>query len=357
MSSPPHPLMHFGMTAWIKLSNEETGYYKGGKDSGEWPPKYWKFVLETEGEPSIKAAFVDSRRFGRIRLIDCDKDEIRRVLPLSENGPDPVQDKELVTLEWLMEKVRSKKVPVKAFLLNQANISGVGNWVGDEILYHAKIHPEQYTDSLNDAQLEQLHKSLLNVCSIACETLADSDKFPKDWLMKYRWGKGKKDNKLPNGSKIIYLTVGGRTSAVVPSVQKKTGPVAGDLSPKAGEDEEEKDGGLEEVEDKVSKQSQKKKRAAKATETATAPVQAKSEALPDHQSSKVKREDTHEDTAPPASTKSPSKRKAVGEVNGEATQEESKSKKAKKVPELEANTKEAKPARRQSARVSGRTLE
>jgi formamidopyrimidine-DNA glycosylase len=58
--------------------------------------------------------------------------------------------------------------------------------------------------------------------------------------MKHRWNKGKKDsNVLPNGEKIIHLKVGGRTSAVVPSVQKKTGPVAGDVDPKAEIDENE----------------------------------------------------------------------------------------------------------------------
>ena len=45
--------------------------------------------------------------------------------------------------------------------------------------------------------------------------------------MKYRWSKGKTGgNTLPNGEKIIFLTVGGRTSAVVPSVQKKSGEVS-----------------------------------------------------------------------------------------------------------------------------------
>ena len=63
------------------------------------------------------------------------------------------------------------------------------------------------------------------------DLLADSDKFPEDWLFKYRWSKGKKNASptLPNGDKITFLTVGGRTSAVVPSVQKKTGPVMKDV--------------------------------------------------------------------------------------------------------------------------------
>jgi formamidopyrimidine-DNA glycosylase len=101
----------------------------------------------------------------------------------------------------------------------------------DEVLFQARVHPEQYTNSLSDEQLKRLHQALLHVCSVAVETLADSEKYPENWLVKYRWGKGKgkKENQLPTGEKITFLTVGGRTSAVVPSVQKKTGPVAQDV--------------------------------------------------------------------------------------------------------------------------------
>ena len=234
MSSPPHPLMHLGMTGKFKIRGQKTMYYESGIEdsSTEWPPKYWKFNLETAEEPKVAAAFTDSRRFARIRLIDCPADQIRKVPPLVQNGPDPVVDKDILTEEWLAKKVGGKHVPIKALLLDQANISGIGNWVGDEIMYDARMHPEQYSDTLSAAQIKQLHKSLHYVCSLAVDTLADKSKFPEGWLFKHRWGKGKKDKptKLPNGSKFVYLTVGGRTSCVVPSVQKKTGPVAGDIT-------------------------------------------------------------------------------------------------------------------------------
>ena len=96
----------------------------------------------------------------------------------------------------------------------------------DEILYNAKIHPEQYTNSLTDIQLSQLHESVLSVCSIAVETLADQERFPEEWLMKHRSSRGRKDKKLPNGQKIDFVKVGGRTSAFVPNVQKITSPIA-----------------------------------------------------------------------------------------------------------------------------------
>lgn len=126
-------LLPSGMTGWIRFRNEDTYYYKPAKEEEEkkeWPPKFWKFLLETAEEPKCEAAFVDSRRFARVRLLDCDADAIRQTTPLKENGPDPVIDKDVITEEWFVNKMRSKKVPVKALLLDQANFSGIGNWVG-----------------------------------------------------------------------------------------------------------------------------------------------------------------------------------------------------------------------------------
>ncbi|EXJ77660.1 formamidopyrimidine-DNA glycosylase [Capronia epimyces CBS 606.96] len=237
MSSPPHPVMHFGMSGWLKFKSEHTYYYrpKEGEENEPWPPKFVKFMLETKpenGEEVVEAAFVDMRRLGRVRLVDCPAAEIRNVSPLKENGPDPVVDKDIVTVEWLKKKCRAKKVPIKAMLLDQANISGIGNWVGDEVMYNAKIHPGQYANTLTDEQITQLHKSIHYICSTAVELLGDSEKFPDDWLFRHRWGKGKKNNSntMPNGEKIEFLTIGGRTSAVVPSIQKKTGPVVKEMS-------------------------------------------------------------------------------------------------------------------------------
>lgn len=101
----------------------------------------------------------------------------------------------------------------------------------DEIMYHAKLHPEQYSDTFSAAQLKTLYNSIRYVCQTAVDLLADSHQFPDEWLFNHRWGKGKKDapTKLPNGAAITFLTVGGRTSCVVPSVQKKTGPVTADI--------------------------------------------------------------------------------------------------------------------------------
>jgi len=131
MDSPPHPLMHFGMSGWMKFSNDSSAYYRPKKaEEAEWPPRFWKFVLQLKEDSECEVAFVDARRLARIRLVDADAADMRKTSPLKENGPDPIIDKDILTVDWLGKKLRSKKVPVKALLLDQANISGLGNWVG-----------------------------------------------------------------------------------------------------------------------------------------------------------------------------------------------------------------------------------
>ncbi|KAI5205393.1 hypothetical protein E4T39_02964 [Aureobasidium subglaciale] len=233
MEGKLHPVMHLGMTGWIKFKNDDTShYYRKPEDENkpqEWPPRFWKFILQLEDDGN-EIAFVDPRRLARIRVVEAEAKELRNTTPLKENGPDPVIDKDILTEAWLEEKLKSKKVPVKALMLDQANISGIGNWVADEILYQARIHPEQYSYTFSTAQISALHKAMMDVCETAVAVLSDSSKFPETWLMRYRWDKGKKDkNILPNGDKIVHLKVGGRTSAIVPRVQKKTGKVAGDV--------------------------------------------------------------------------------------------------------------------------------
>ncbi|KAI3398983.1 hypothetical protein diail_8010 [Diaporthe ilicicola] len=232
LDQAPHPVMHLGMTGWVHIQNDRTAYtnyYKkmNAEEQEQWPPKYWKFQLETEDSPAVRIAFTDSRRFGRIRLVDCPGDQIRNTSPLVENGPDPVVDKDVFTEQYLRERMRKKHVPLKAFILDQAIISGIGNWVADESLYQARLHPEQYCDDFTDEEIKRLHDSIKNVCQTACDLLADSDQFPDHWLFNYRWGKGKKTpSALPNGEKLAFITVGGRTSCYAPSLQKKTGLVA-----------------------------------------------------------------------------------------------------------------------------------
>ena len=211
---------------WIYIRDEVTRYpsrlQKLKALDAEWPPKYCKFQFDTKSNPPVQLAFTDPRRLSRVRLVDCPGPDIREHSPLVENGPDPVVDyPHVFTLEYLTSKVTSKRVPIKTLLLDQAVISGIGNWVGDEVLFQAKIHPEQYSHELDHVQIKALFGAIRNVCQTAVDLIGDATQFPEDWLFYHRWSKGKSDSALPNGEKLDFVTVGGRTSCFSPSRQKK----------------------------------------------------------------------------------------------------------------------------------------
>jgi formamidopyrimidine-DNA glycosylase len=57
----------------------------------------------------------------------------------------------------------------------------------DEILYQAKVHPEQRCNTLNSGQILALHLQVADVCRITVEANADDSKYPDHWLFNHRW--------------------------------------------------------------------------------------------------------------------------------------------------------------------------
>ena len=124
---------------------------------------------------------MDARRMGRIRLCASPATEP----PISELGFDPILS--MPTVTEFLPSVHGRTCPIKALLLDQTFSAGIGNWVADEVLYHARIHPEQRCNTLTDDQLKLLHHHIVEVCAAAVAVDADSDRFPQDWLFKHRW--------------------------------------------------------------------------------------------------------------------------------------------------------------------------
>ncbi|KAF7986196.1 hypothetical protein HWV62_38614 [Athelia sp. TMB] len=223
------PVLHFGMTGAIQIHGAPTMHYRRKPTTSEpWPPRFTKFILHlrdpaaSQETPLTQIAFVDARRLGRIRLCASPMTEP----PISALGFDPILC--MPPLEEFAASVKKRSCPIKALLLDQSFSAGVGNYVADEILYHARVHPEQRCNSLTDAQVAALHLQTSEVCRIAVEAKADDEKYPENWLFKWRWGKGKKEKHamlLPSGepATIKWLTVGGRTSAYVVELQHLTG--------------------------------------------------------------------------------------------------------------------------------------
>ena len=99
-------------------------------------------------------------------------------------------------------------------------VAGVGNWVVDEVLFHAGILPSAPCDTLSPAQVGALRASLVDVGATAVQANADSEKFPAGWLFHHRWRNQTSGTFSSPIGVIKFDTVGGRTTAWLPSAQK-----------------------------------------------------------------------------------------------------------------------------------------
>lgn len=222
--APPPRRLHLdlrmGMTGRISTPDvvprlESTG---GG---GPYPPPHTHLVLRCG---AAEAAFSDPRRFGGAVLRrpgagDGDGDGGDGMAGLAPDAMDEPGDPPLGGLA-------GRGRGVKAVLLDQRDVvSGVGNWIADEVLYRAGIHPDQA--HLTETEVAGLAEQLRHVLATAVRCASGGEPFPPDWIFHRRWsrraggkGKGKGAVTDAKGRRVSWIQSGGRSSAVVPEVQK-----------------------------------------------------------------------------------------------------------------------------------------
>ena len=187
--------LHFGMTGSLR-------YFKGENKAPRHTRMLFVFVKD------YRLAFDDQRKFGEIGLIQ-DVDEFRKKRAL---GPDAL-DVDLTKFKKLLGKHRDA---VKAILMNQRLIAGIGNIYADEILFHARIHPVTSIARLRDKDRMRLFRAMRHVLKKAVHYQADANRMPKTWLLSHR-GKG---GKCPRcGRELKSSKIGGRTAWFCPHCQ------------------------------------------------------------------------------------------------------------------------------------------
>ena len=122
---------------------------------------------------------------------------------------------------------RRARAPIKAVLLMQERFPGIGNWMADEILWRAAIHPQRPAGSLGPAEVKTLHRECRRVCRLALATIAGKGRrlppslnahIPKTWLFWHRWEDG---GRCPRTKKPLQRgEIGGRTTCWSPARQK-----------------------------------------------------------------------------------------------------------------------------------------
>jgi len=147
-----HLVMHLRMTGNLLLS-----------DDGIDPPHLRVAVTLDSGE---RLLFVDVRRFGTGDVL-LGSDALAEYFD-SRLGVEPLGAD--FTAEALRALVRGRKQPVKAFLLNQERVAGVGNIYADEALFRARIHPLRPAGTLKRDQIEALRAAVVEALELGIDS-------------------------------------------------------------------------------------------------------------------------------------------------------------------------------------------
>ncbi|MEO6802788.1 MAG: bifunctional DNA-formamidopyrimidine glycosylase/DNA-(apurinic or apyrimidinic site) lyase [Granulicella sp.] len=133
-------LIHLGMTGRLLVSSPEVPI-----------PPHTHAILSLSSGRELR--FVDARRFGRLSVVEC--------APGKDNlyigpGSEPLT----ISLDSFIALFRGRKTPIKAALLNQSLLHGVGNIYADESLFRAGIRPRRQAGRLTRAELSRLRDAL-----------------------------------------------------------------------------------------------------------------------------------------------------------------------------------------------------
>lgn len=202
----PNLGIHLGMSGRILITDRngdstEGGDYLGGRyaraaDAPNRNPIWDRFTITFTDGGSLR--LFDKRRLGRVRL-----DPDVQVL-----GPDA----QLVTAVDFAGRIGRSAAPVKARLLDQHVIAGVGNLLADETLWQARISPVRPGQSLSDGELRRLRTALRK----ATRTAIQKGGVHTGTVIEYR-GAGRHCPRC--GTEMIKGTVGGRTTWWCPEEQ------------------------------------------------------------------------------------------------------------------------------------------
>lgn len=167
LSSGYSLLVHLKMTGQLVFVGGAVRFGAGHPNDslvGELPDKSTRVWLEFTDKTRLY--FNDQRKFGWMRLLPTV--EIPNIDFMRKVGPEPLSD-DFTLGDFAKRLAKRQRTSIKAALLDQTVIAGVGNIYADESLWGAKIHPSRRVVSLSDVELATLYGELRAVMNLAIE--------------------------------------------------------------------------------------------------------------------------------------------------------------------------------------------
>ena len=210
-------MFHFSGDSWLGLHLGMSGELRS-EPPGYVPQKHDHLVLVT---PKHALVFTDPRMFGRVQF-HHDPAPPEWWTAIAPAILSPAFTLEAVTL-FLRRRART---PIKAVLLMQERFPGIGNWMADEILWRAAIHPQRRAGSLPPTEIRTLWRECRRVARLALRIIAGhgdvlppdlNAHIPRTWLFHHRWADGGRCPKTHEP--LLRAAVGGRTTCWSPAQQ------------------------------------------------------------------------------------------------------------------------------------------
>jgi formamidopyrimidine-DNA glycosylase len=207
---PVEFLIHLGMTGQLLVSQPEVPL-----------PAHTHAILTLADGREIR--FVDPRRFGRLSIHQPATDKLQPATSYAGPGREPLT----IPLEDFIALFRGRKTPIKAALLNQSLLHGVGNIYADESLFRAGIRPRRQAGRLTREELTRLRRALIDVLRRAIKLggssvsdYVDAEGMRGYFQIEHKvYGRGGEPC-LACGTPIKKITLAGRGTHFCPHCQK-----------------------------------------------------------------------------------------------------------------------------------------
>lgn len=218
-------VIHLKMTGQLVYDGQKRfGAGHPNKDLiGGLPAKATRVVIDFVG--GSKLYFNDQRKFGWMRLLPTI--EIPEIDFFKTVGPEPLED-DFTPKVFIDRLMKRKNSGIKAVLLDQTVIAGVGNIYADESLWAAKIHPLAAVSDISKTKLVLLYSSLRRILNLSIKLGGSTDKNyvdaqgKKGSYLKFAQVFRKEGQSCPRcGNTIDKIRVAGRGTHVCPTCQKK----------------------------------------------------------------------------------------------------------------------------------------
>jgi len=215
-----------GKWFWISLDNKENILISLGMGGDL---LYFKDSKIKSEKYQVRVNFADNTGFTLRfwwfgKFILCSDKELSSEPNTKDIGIDPYDKR--FTIEYFKEILKGKKTQIKAFLLNQKNISAIGNMYMHDILFKAKLHPKKKIQDMKEKDILALYDSINNIFEFSQKKGASWYEFDflgkkgnycrEDFLVGY---KEKKPCPICS-SEIQFIKTGSTSSYICPKCQK-----------------------------------------------------------------------------------------------------------------------------------------